>query len=331
MKKTVVAIALSGIVAIPAAMAEGFYLGGRLGGSELNDACNISGTACDDSQFSAGFFTGYEWNEYLALEFAYDYLGNFETSFVQGSTGYLQDDTLSALTLAPKLSYPFTDTFSVFGKLGAAYTTYGDRDDTVLMGGLGLEYDFATAWSGRLEYQRLNDISDGWFKTDVDTFWLGVSYSFGNTPAAVVVAPAPAPTEPVMVTVTKTKTFEQVSGQEYFAFNSSKLAAERKGDFDPLIALLKEHPQANVEIVGHTDSIGSAAINQTISEARATTIASYLESQGIDSSRMTVKGMGESTPVASNETKEGRAQNRRVEILVPAFEYMVDEVQEMTK
>ncbi|WP_234496894.1 OmpA family protein [Vibrio maritimus] len=339
MRKTVVAASIIGAMtaAAPVLADEGFYLGGRLGGSQLSDACNISGAECTDSGFSAGFFAGYDWNDYIALEFAYDWLGSYKTSFIEGSTGYRQDANMSALTLAPKFAYPFTDDWSVFAKVGAAYTTYGDRNATALMGGVGLEYDFATAWSGRLEYQRINDFKDGWLNTDVDTFWLGVSYSFGNAAAAAAAATAAAVTQapaeepPVVEAVVMTKTFEQVSGQETFAFNSTELDEEKKADFDPLIALMKEHPEATVTIVGYTDSSGPEEVNQRISEERAESIASYLESQGIDRSRMSVSGMGEANPVADNSTSEGRAQNRRVEITVPEFEYTVEEMMEKTQ
>lgn len=339
MRKTVVAASIIGAMtaAAPVFADEGSYIGLRLGGSQLSDACNVSGAPCTDSGFSAGFFGGYDWNDYIALEFAYDWLGSYETSFIDGSTAYRQDANMSALTLAPKFSYPFTDEWSVFGKIGGAYTIYGDRKKTALMGGVGVEYDFATAWSGRLEYQRINGVKDGWLDTDVDTFWLGVSYSFGNAAAAAAAAAAAvtqAPVEeqpPVVEAVILTKTFEQVQGQETFALNSTELADSKKSDFEPLIALMKEHPESTVTIVGHTDSSGPEELNQRISEERAESIAAYLESQDIDRSRMTVSGMGESNPIADNSTKEGRAQNRRVEITVPEFEYTVEEMMEKTQ
>ncbi|MFA0086751.1 OmpA family protein [Vibrio sp. 10N.261.51.F12] len=336
MRITVVAAAILSALTVPQVTAdEGFYLGGRLGGSQLSDACNIAGADCTDSGFSAGFFGGYDWNDYIALEFAYDWLGNYKTSFVDNGIGYTQDSGLSAATLAPKFSYPFTEDWSVFGKIGAAYTTYGDRKTTALMGGVGVEYDFATAWSGRLEYQRINDAKDDWFNTDVDTLWLGISYSFGNAAAAATAAAAaaattqvePAPTETVAAAVVMTKTFEQASGQENFGFNSTSLDEERLSDFEPLVVLMTDHPESSVEIVGYTDSSGPEEVNQRISEERAESIAAYLESKGIERSRMTVSGMGESNPIADNSTSEGRAQNRRVELTVPEFEYTVEEMQ----
>ncbi|MGR5297776.1 OmpA family protein [Vibrio mediterranei] len=338
MRKTVVAASIIGaMMALPVIADDGFYLGGRLGGSQLSDACNVSAAPCTDSGFSAGVYTGYDWNDYIALEFAYDWLGSYETSFVDGAE-YRRDANLSAITLAPKFSYPFNDEWAIFGKVGAAYTMYDDRKSTALMGGIGLEYDFATAWSGQLEYQRINDAKDDWFNTDVDTFWLGISYSFGNASGAAATAAAasatqeaPAEEPPVVEAVVMTKTFEQVSGQENFEFNSTQLNENTKSDYDPLIALMQDHPDSTVTITGYTDSSGPEEVNQRISEERAESIAAYLESQGIDRSRMTVSGMGEANPIADNSTKEGRAQNRRVEITVPEFEYTTEEMVEKTQ
>ena len=77
---------------------------------------------------------------------------------------------------------------------------------------------------------------------------------------------------------------------------------------------LKEYNQTIVEVSGHTDSVGSDAANQTLSERRANAVAAYLTGQGVQQSRLEVVGMGERYPVASNDTDSGRALNRRVEI-----------------
>ncbi len=79
-------------------------------------------------------------------------------------------------------------------------------------------------------------------------------------------------------------------------------------------ATLREYNQTLIEISGHTDSIGSDAANQTLSERRANAVSSYLVGQGVQRERLEVVGMGERYPVASNDTDSGRALNRRVEI-----------------
>jgi len=75
-------------------------------------------------------------------------------------------------------------------------------------------------------------------------------------------------------------------------------------------------PELNVEIQGHTDSIGSAAYNLNLSQRRADAVKAYLISQGVNASTLTAKGYGKTKPISSNETAEGRAQNRRVEFEV---------------
>jgi len=83
---------------------------------------------------------------------------------------------------------------------------------------------------------------------------------------------------------------------------------------DSVAIILNEYTDTVVSIVGHTDSVGSVSSNQSLSEERAHSVAGYLRSQNVAGQRFNVRGNGEQTPVASNLTKQGRAQNRRVEI-----------------
>ena len=92
-----------------------------------------------------------------------------------------------------------------------------------------------------------------------------------------------------------------------------KPAGKEKIDAE-LVAPMKEHPNLRALVEGHTDSIGSDAYNQRLSERRANAVRDYMVSRGIDAQRITTKGWGKSKPIASNKTKEGRARNRRVEI-----------------
>jgi OOP family OmpA-OmpF porin len=101
----------------------------------------------------------------------------------------------------------------------------------------------------------------------------------------------------------------------HFDFDKATLKPEGKRKVDDGIKMMKENPSLRVSVEGHTDSIGSDAYNQRLSERRANAVRDYMVDQGISSSRITTKGWGESKPAASNKTEEGRAQNRRVEII----------------
>ena len=96
--------------------------------------------------------------------------------------------------------------------------------------------------------------------------------------------------------------------------------SEIKGDFAPVLdrfaAGLRDNPNTDVHIVGHTDSTGSDAINNPLSVDRATSTRNYLTARGVSASRIEIEGRGSYQPIASNNTEEGRARNRRVEIFV---------------
>jgi outer membrane protein OmpA-like peptidoglycan-associated protein len=102
-----------------------------------------------------------------------------------------------------------------------------------------------------------------------------------------------------------------------FEFNSAELAAAPKATLDKVARGLKANPDVKIEVGGHTDSKGGNAYNQKLSEKRAQAVADYLTAQGVPSSQLTVKGFGETRPTATNDTEEGRARNRRVELKRP--------------
>lgn len=95
-----------------------------------------------------------------------------------------------------------------------------------------------------------------------------------------------------------------------FAKSTIKLSGRR--DLDDIVELLNNMPKMQMDIGGHTDNVGSKETNDNLSEARAKSVYDYLVSKGIDKSRLTHKGYGYSVPIASNNTEEGRAKNRRV-------------------
>ncbi len=124
--------------------------------------------------------------------------------------------------------------------------------------------------------------------------------------AAMVPAPAPAPA-PVPA---PSYVIEDVN----FDFDKSALKPAATDTLDQAVTGLRERPTVMYEVAGFTDSVGSDAYNQGLSERRAGAVYDYLVNAGVPAGQLTVRGYGESNPMASNETDAGRAQNRRVEV-----------------
>ncbi len=101
-----------------------------------------------------------------------------------------------------------------------------------------------------------------------------------------------------------------------FEFNSAKLTANAKIVLQDVIDTLSGQPSMQAQVAGHTDSKGLAAYNERLSEERAMSVKQFLVDNGIAADRLTVVGYGESKPIATNDTEEGREANRRVEFSV---------------
>jgi len=104
----------------------------------------------------------------------------------------------------------------------------------------------------------------------------------------------------------------------HFDNNSSRLTSESSAVLDPLAAALQAHPRLEIEVQGHTDAVGSAPYNLKLSQARAEAVRDYLVARGVPNSELTAKGYGKTQPIADNNTAAGRAQNRRVVMVVRA-------------
>lgn len=106
-----------------------------------------------------------------------------------------------------------------------------------------------------------------------------------------------------------------------FAYDSAAVQPQFQQTLNQVADTLRQYNSTYIDIYGHTDSTGSEAYNQQLSEQRASSVASYLESRGVQAARIGTRGYGETQPIASNDTDAGRAANRRVEIkIVPIAE-----------
>lgn len=105
----------------------------------------------------------------------------------------------------------------------------------------------------------------------------------------------------------------------FFDFGKATLRPESQNELDRLVKLMTEMPNLKIEISGHTDNVGSAQFNKSLSERRAKAVVDYLIEKGISPTRLTYKGYGFDMPIAPNDTEEGRQQNRRVEFKIISF------------
>lgn len=101
-----------------------------------------------------------------------------------------------------------------------------------------------------------------------------------------------------------------------FAFNKSDLTPAGQSQLDSLMDKLQSADVVSIKVIGYTDNVGSQTYNQALSERRASSVAAYLLNRGLAPDKLTSEGKGESQPVADNETEEGRAKNRRVELRI---------------
>ena len=113
-----------------------------------------------------------------------------------------------------------------------------------------------------------------------------------------------------------------------FDVDRTELKSAARTNIENLAASLKKNPETNILIIGHTDATGTDAYNQRLSVRRADAVKSYAMAQGIASGRLTTRGRGESEPIADNSTEAGKAQNRRVEVVIMANEKLKSEAKQ---
>lgn len=110
-----------------------------------------------------------------------------------------------------------------------------------------------------------------------------------------------------------------------FDTNKSTLTSNAKANLDRLVPVFKEYADTDIVIYGYTDSTGSMELNQKLSEQRAATVKNYLAAKGLTTARFTTTGLGIADPIATNDTSEGKSQNRRVEFAITANPKMIND------
>ncbi|EAR56455.1 hypothetical outer membrane protein OmpA [Photobacterium sp. SKA34] len=291
-----------------------WYIGARAGASFLTnmDDAVTSVSEIQDTNFTGGVFAGYQVTPWFALETGYTHLGNAKLDNKQGSYEAQGAD------LVTKFSYAISDNVDIFAKAGAFYYDWNAIGSGVIKSdngwsstaGAGLEYFINKSFSTRLEYQYYNDVAG----PDIHFAGLGLAFHWG-APATVEIK------ETINVNQVTIVTLEELRLTVPFAFDSSTITTDDAAKLAPFEQRLKEQDTAKIYVVGHTDSRGSESYNQTLSEKRAEAVADTLRQHlNLDSSRIIAQGRGESDPVASNQTEDGRSQNRRVDIISPSLD-----------
>lgn len=306
-----------------------FYIGGKVGWTYFGNGCESHNVECDRDALGAGAYLGYQFLPWLAVEGGYDYFGRAKAVYPaleNSNVAAPYESKVHGAEISLKASYPITSKLSVFGKGGslywhadktgreASYSVNSDDKDFSLTLGTGLDYEVSSNLTTRLEYQWFDNVG-GENTGGSDIHWLTVSlqYQFKKpslSPSPSVVEPESSP-EPIIIS--------DVEGKALFQFNDFSLTEHAKAQLEPIVSHLKANPSVDVKLIGHTDSKGASAYNQTLSELRAKQVAKYLTDSGVDEERISTTGQGESNPIASNETEFGREKNRRVEVFIPSF------------
>ncbi|UJF17308.1 outer membrane beta-barrel protein [Vibrio sp. SS-MA-C1-2] len=332
------------LLTFPAAASNDFnwYSGLRVGGTHFSNACELGNESCDKDDIGGGLYLGYNFTDYFALETGYTYLGEAELSPHSDKYGNPSVDyKAQTIDLVGKFSTDLTSSLDLFAKAGAAFShvetsnsNWNESESDWDLGptfGAGLEYYFTPNFSSRLEYQMYPNVGndDKVGESDVHFYGISFAYNFGAKAQPLVVEPIIIPEpEPVIIPKPIVKpivkptpiTIDSLSVDLPFAFDSSRLSAESKRRLDPVIQRVNQYSQSKLFVVGHTDSRGTEAYNQQLSQERAQAVAAAISSNySIGRNRMVIEGRGESQPVATNKTEAGRAENRRVEVYTPSF------------
>ena len=345
-KLALVALLLPTLTARVAYAAEpGFYLGGSVGQARLDTDAKDFGYKGDEANFTikdddmaSKAYIGYNWSVLswlnVGLEGGYKDFGNFRQDTRNGTVR--SDPTGWDAFLVGSIPVGPVDLFAKVGgialnrDINTPKFGQDDDDDNQLAYGVGVAYNV-----GHLGF-RVE--AEGYDDNEVDDFYMisaGVTYHFFSPkPAVVAAAPVVAaaecldgdgdgvcdpvdqcPTTPSGAKVDSMGCTCHYSMNLEFGFDSAELSINDMVQLDALIPVLTNPKVSFIggKIDGYTDSIGSEAYNMGLSQRRADAVMEYLESKGASlTGRFTATGYGEADPVASNDTEEGRAQNRRV-------------------
>lgn len=304
----------------------------------------------DERDIGYKLFGGYQLNRILSLEGGYFDLGTFDYTATTTPAGTLNGSIkLNGLNFDAVGTLPLTEKLSLLGRAGLNYAKAKDSfsgsgaviptdpgastRDLNYKFGVGLQYDFTKAFGVRAEAERYRIDDAVGNKGDVDLLSLGMVYRFGRgKPAQQAAEPAPAPAPapvaviapvaaaaPVLVVVPVVARTEQYCSilDIQFEINQDEIQREEKEKLGVVGTFLKKYPDTTAVIEGHSDNVGSSVHNTRLSQRRAESVASYLvESFKLAPNRVTAVGYGDTRPLVSNDTEEGKRMNRRINAVI---------------
>jgi len=335
---------------------EGWYVGAGIGQSreenhhdritqQLLGSGYTTNSISDDSQDTAWkLIGGRKFNKNFALEASYFNLGEFGFTAQTTPPGSLSGRIkLQGVGVDAVGILPLGNQFSAFAKLGlqyakaedtftgtgalAATNTHPSKSSGGYKAGLGVQYDFTRSLGLRGEWEnyRVNDAVGN--NGNINTLMVGLVYTFGAKaesapravapePVAMAVAPAAQPVLVIVPIVAKTEQYCSILDIQ-FEINQKTVQRESEERVNKVGIFMNKYPKTTAVIEGHSDEVGTSAANQALSESRAASVVTYLvDKSGIARSRLKSVGYGETRPIASNTTEEGRRLNRRINAII---------------
>lgn len=304
-----------------------------------NDELNGGLVSITDDKEDNGYkiFAGYQLNEYISLEGGFFDLGEFGFRALPTPPGALKNKTKNRGFNIDLIGFlPITERFSSFIRGGAHYIEVKDRfegseglavadvhrreQDSNFKWGAGLHYDLTEKVAMRLEGERyyFNDVMSN--NGSINLYSLGLIYRFGDKNSNITQS-EPARSKPV---IHREPSAPQATADYcsvldiQFEINQDDIQREELERLGVVGAFLKKYPNADAVIEGHTDNVGSAMANQTLSRHRAESVLNYLVThQQIARSRLSAVGYGDTRPIANNNSEEGKRMNRRINTVIP--------------
>lgn len=262
----------------------------------------------------AGLFLGYKVTNNLSVNLGYQYWGN-----IKNNDHDLDFDVINA---AIRYDYYINSSVGLFGQVGTAYAIVDDAKNSnenynslSPLAEVGVSYWFTEKLSLGLSYQYLNGVGDrDKLDMDISSFNLSLIYNFKNGYKNNILLVKKSAKE--IPAIQQLPAIIPLKGAVHFDFGSAKLQPKEKGNVKNLVDKISLCGYCEFNVTAYTDNIGTKEYNKRLSQQRANAIKKQLILLGINENSIIAEGLGESNPIASNDTEQGRAKNRRVELRV---------------